>query len=714
MVDLRKPVRASACFLFAALLFHSGSAHGEWAQVPGPRGVRTNVLYKNGPILFVGTDSRGVYRSSDNGSHWQPANTGIEQSTIYDIVASGSNLLAAAASRCGSGIYKSTDNGDHWSITGLSLVVNSFGIKNGQVYAAALDLDSSIYRSTDNGNTWQQLPSPIDNGNEVFVTGNAILVAEDNFIWRSTDDGGSWDPVEQFALSGVHSFTQSGNRIYGAGIAGLYLSTDGGAHWQFSVFNGGALSLTSVGNTIYLGSGGRVSQSTDSGVTWHDASNNLGRGPIAALLYDGTRVWAGTSQDTAGVYVTSNGGANWLPSATGLPVASTIRSLIAMKEHIFAGTQSDGIYRSSDHGDTWAKVGLNNPALGNQLVLSFCIQNGNLFAGSGNGVFRSSDGGETFQTVVNGFPTGGQIFVPSLTVSGYHLLAAASIQYQTSTIDAIFYSSDSGASWHQSTFPITSIFMSAVVSNGSSTAFAGSYGESSFNTGLYKSTDSGVTWISKTSSLMADIDELAVSENGSNVLAGTLFSAFYSLDGGESFAGSSPPAGGIFTYTLRDNFVFAGNVSGEFFSTDGGAIWNDANQGFPACRPSVEESCANSTYLFVGAFENGIWRRPLSDFGIVTAAEPVASVPAITSLSQNYPNPFNPTTNIAFSLSAPGRVRLTIYDVLGRQIATLIDGPRTAGAHVVPFDGEQLPNGVYLYRLESQGLVSTRSMVLAK
>src|SRR4029453_12810699 len=155
-----------------------------------------------------------------------------------------------------------------------------------------------------------QVPSPIQSGNEIFVTGNAILVAEDNFIWRSTDDGGSWDVVEQFALSGVHSFTQSGNRIYGAGIAGLFLSTDNGASWDFSVFNGGALSLTSVGNTVYLGSGGRVPQSPDPGVTWPGASKNLGRGPMAALLSDGTRVWAGTSQDTAGVYVTTNGGVN--------------------------------------------------------------------------------------------------------------------------------------------------------------------------------------------------------------------------------------------------------------------------------------------------------------------------------------------------------------------------------------------------------------------
>ena len=707
------PFRAAVFALpAAALALLSGRAQGEWVQAPGPHGVRTNVLYKNGSTLYVGTDSRGVYRSSDNGAHWQPANAGIEHASISDIIVSGSNLLAAAANSCGVGVYKSTDSGEHWSATGLSVAVNSFGIKNGQVYAAALDLSSSIYKSTNNGNTWQQLSSPIQNGNEVFITGNAILVAEDNFIWRSTDDGGSWDPVEQFALSGVHSFAQSGNRIYGAGISGLYLSTDSGAHWQFSVFNGGALSLSSVGNTIYLGSGSRVSQSTDQGVTWHDASHNLGKGVIRALLYDGTSVWAGTSEDTAAVYVTSNGGANWLPSASGLPVAPTIRALIAMKDLLFAGMEADGIYRSSDNGDTWVKVGLNNPDLANQLVVSFCIQEGTLFAGSANGVFRSTDGGETFQTAINGFPTGGRIFVPSLTVSGDQLLAAASIQYSTSTIDAIFHSSDGGDSWHQSPFPVTSIFVSTVASDGSSTAFAGSYGESFSTTGLYKSTDSGLTWTSMTFSLMADIDHLAVA--GNNVLAGTLFSAFYSTDGGENFAGSNPAGGGIDTYTLRDNFVFAGDGHGEFYSTSSGAVWIDANQGFPACpRPSVEASCANSTYLFAGTFENGVWRRPLSDFGIVTDVALAPVGPASSFLSQNYPNPFHGTTSLEFSLSNSERVRLVVYDVSGREVATLVDGPQAAGSHVVAFDRGHLASGVYFYRLERQGFTSTRSMVVA-
>lgn len=84
------------------------------------------------------------------------------------------------------------------------------------------------------------------------------------------------------------------------------------------------------------------------------------------------------------------------------------------------------------------------------------------------------------------------------------------------------------------------------------------------------------------------------------------------------------------------------------------------------------------------------------------------------SLAQNYPNPFNPATTIEFELGRPDRVRLRVFDVLGREIATLAEGPMEAGRHRVRFDASGLPSGVYLYRLETPGATATGSMVLAR
>jgi len=84
------------------------------------------------------------------------------------------------------------------------------------------------------------------------------------------------------------------------------------------------------------------------------------------------------------------------------------------------------------------------------------------------------------------------------------------------------------------------------------------------------------------------------------------------------------------------------------------------------------------------------------------------------ALSQNYPNPFNPSTQIRFTLQSSHVTRLTVYDVLGREVATLVDGPMAAGSHTVNFDASNLTSGVYVYKLEAGGEVRTRRMTLLK
>ncbi len=89
-------------------------------------------------------------------------------------------------------------------------------------------------------------------------------------------------------------------------------------------------------------------------------------------------------------------------------------------------------------------------------------------------------------------------------------------------------------------------------------------------------------------------------------------------------------------------------------------------------------------------------------------------VPSEFALMQNYPNPFNPTTAISYQLSAVARVTLTVYDILGRQVATLVDERQVPGAHTVDFDGSRFASGVYFYRLVAGDNVVTRKMVLMK
>ena len=96
--------------------------------------------------------------------------------------------------------------------------------------------------------------------------------------------------------------------------------------------------------------------------------------------------------------------------------------------------------------------------------------------------------------------------------------------------------------------------------------------------------------------------------------------------------------------------------------------------------------------------------------------------PLTFSLSQNYPNPFNPSTRIKFSIaksSIPGRsglqlVKLVVYDVLGKEVATLVNEEKSAGTYEVEFDGNDLTSGIYFYQLRAGKFVESRKIILVK
>ena len=101
---------------------------------------------------------------------------------------------------------------------------------------------------------------------------------------------------------------------------------------------------------------------------------------------------------------------------------------------------------------------------------------------------------------------------------------------------------------------------------------------------------------------------------------------------------------------------------------------------------------------------------------VPVSSEDEPELPEAYALAQNYPNPFNPSTNIRFQLPQAEQVTLRVFDVLGREVAALLDNTSLGGGeHTVRFDASRLTSGVYLYRLEAgSSFVQTRRMVLAK
>jgi hypothetical protein len=90
------------------------------------------------------------------------------------------------------------------------------------------------------------------------------------------------------------------------------------------------------------------------------------------------------------------------------------------------------------------------------------------------------------------------------------------------------------------------------------------------------------------------------------------------------------------------------------------------------------------------------------------------ATPQEFALHQNFPNPFNPRTTISFTIPTESHVTLEIFNVTGEKVATLVDGTRTAGLHLVPFDATGLSTGIYVYRLTAGDMRETRKMILLK
>lgn len=90
------------------------------------------------------------------------------------------------------------------------------------------------------------------------------------------------------------------------------------------------------------------------------------------------------------------------------------------------------------------------------------------------------------------------------------------------------------------------------------------------------------------------------------------------------------------------------------------------------------------------------------------------SIPDNFKLFQNYPNPFNPVTNIKFQLAASGLVKLKVYDIVGNEVASLVNQNMAAGIYNVDFDASEIPTGVYMYRLETATYSEVKRMILVK
>lgn len=119
--------------------------------------------------------------------------------------------------------------------------------------------------------------------------------------------------------------------------------------------------------------------------------------------------------------------------------------------------------------------------------------------------------------------------------------------------------------------------------------------------------------------------------------------------------------------------------------------------------------------LDIASNEGGIFKVTFEAAeGSVVGTEEDRNLPGTFTLAQNYPNPFNPTTQISYTLNESGPVTLKVYDILGKELATLVNEFQNSGQHQVTFNAENIPSGVYIYRIKFGNRLESRKMLLIK
>jgi hypothetical protein len=227
---------------------------------------------------------------------------------------------------------------------------------------------------------------------------------------------------------------------------------------------------------------------------------------------------------------------------------------------------------------------------------------------------------------------------------------------------------DNYASWQRKSNGLTgrSLLINKVLNLGSPAAIAAT------DSGLFASTDVGENWITVIPS------EKFVTTGSANY-----------------------PGTGFGIYVFGDRGFVTTN-----FSTWSEISLNGTNGG------PVSDFATTQNYIFVTTPSGGVFRRALS--GITDASEAVANTPQGFDLSQNYPNPFNPSTKISYQLPAASYVTLKVYDVLGREVATLVDGVEEAGYKTATFGASNIAGGIYFYRLQAGTFTQTKKLILLR
>jgi photosystem II stability/assembly factor-like uncharacterized protein len=563
-------------------------------------------------------------------------------------------------------------------------ITKQFGVSNippkwGWVILAKFDkaAEAKIFPSSNSLNKNLQIES-------IFAFGYQAAT-NSNIVCRSTDGGESWDSV--FAApqnQGIRSLSAGSNdnvivgvTDYGGGSGEeLYYTKNGGDTWVKGKdsINNYIYSITHVSadSAYALGAKGLVLLTTDGGENWTQISEDH---PSVSAIYFPSPSVGYADGGNGKLYKTSDAGENW-----NVVNDSSSGGSLYFIDDMTGFNAGPKLMKTTDGGVHWNEL---NTGVSAYAFRDVYFVNNNLgFAtysdfSTGDGVIKTTDGGMTWDSLT---------FKNNKHDKQYVYFADENLGF-VSGYSTLYRTTDGGDNWDTLT-----------VASGSTP-------------GYYEESNSNVTFINSTTGFFGRKGHI-----------------FKTIDRGDTWTDAP-----IDNHTMPTQIQFVSDSIGYFISatdtfgvhshilyktTDGGNSWLDLTNELPTAGIwSLFFSDENTGYL---AGSTGILKTTSGGETITSVKEIYnASIPSGYKLYQNYPNPFNPTTKIKYSIPRVGTslmkfVQLKVYDILGREVKTLVNKEQQPGNYEIEFNASIFSSGVYFYQLKVDNLINTKKMILLK
>ncbi|QQS34905.1 MAG: choice-of-anchor J domain-containing protein [Ignavibacteriales bacterium] len=603
--------------------------------------------------------------------------------------------------------------------------------------------------------------------NEVYLTGNSFD------IYKTIDNGLNWTMVEflnpsQPWTSTYYATEVNGNSLLTAGAFGLINSVSNGgtptAHTQF--VRAGALydvwaapggdKVIAVGAPSSTGSSfDQITYTTNGGGSWNSATTTLRpntqlNGTIhideqispaeitkenetdllmVANSYSTFRSIDMVNPDTGyvvgslgAVYRTTNGGTSWDSLTTPIAGTASLYKVDFVDYNtgwIFSNTSdaTGTIWKTTDAGTTWSQQILTGAAGNDQRIYNASMLDANTgwIVNYTPRPYRTTDGGATWelQTLVDGF--GGFLYDIQMI--------DANLGFACGSSRRLYKTTNGGANWDTLTAPTTSVTFQALHFRDEN------YGVVTGTGGVtLLTTDGGLTWtVAQLNNAGATMNSIYIEPQATSTAATYTVGA----------------SGFIFKNTNVtvpvELSTFTASVSKNNVSLTWSTSSEKNNRGFQVERKNesgdwhvlgfVEGNgtTTNATHysfkdenVAVGHYNYRLRQIDYDGtYKYYNLSETIEiGAPLNFALEQNYPNPFNPTTNIRYSVAISSHVVLKIYNVLGAEVATLVNEIQEAGIYTKEFSADQsglnLSSGVYFYRLEAGNFTDTKKFILMK